>query len=200
MASKTFLGRDIFSAYWGAVLLGFLSQHRPLVFPASQELKNFVKTREESINRFLTSLQSISGLPDDAVQIARVEAPWATTVDLDSVTACSDVALLAGRWIETDELASTDLLRDTALVAVGKLLDGLAASIYSFGDRDKSLAQSCLQIVDALSEVIGDDNPIAHAVRRGYQHWLQHRLPSTISDPNTVPAYREWLKRKLLES
>ena len=195
MASQTFLGRDIFSAYWILVVLGFLESHRPLTFPATVELKDFVRERENQIQHFLQVLQDRTGLSPEIMGIATAEAPWSTSVALDAEMACSDVALLVGRWVDPRDLESDEVLREATLAAIGKMLDGLAASVYSFGDRHAPFRVESVQVLDALCAVLGSESSLTDFVRDGYQHWLDRYLPITAAHPDTVPDYREWLQK-----
>jgi len=196
MYSQTLLARDMFAAYWGIALLGFIADSFPLEYPADHGLREFAKKRREHIDEFLNIVRKRTAIHDDVLSVARHEAPWATDVALTEPQLSGDVSLLVNRWVDmsqsTDQL--DEILASGAANAADRFVLAFAASVFSFGDRDYPLQDRINEVVSALAAIAGADSiPGVSVMRHGYAYWREHELPVSLAHPDTDPAYKAWL-------
>src|SRR5688500_2212503 len=106
MASKTFLGRDMFAAYWGFVLCATLESNRLSRSSFEVALREFVEEQGAELERILEVIQHTTGLEDDIMRIAVDEAPWRSrAAPLDEAALCAELSLHLGRWVDAQELS-----------------------------------------------------------------------------------------------
>lgn len=196
MASQTFLARDIFAAYWGLVILGFLGARRPIGFPAGNALRRYVEMREREVDHFLSTVEAICSLDPRLMKIARDEAPWSPGEELSEDELCSDVSLVVGRLVEVDELRGDGLdalLAQAANNLVEKLIDGLVAALYSFGERSRDPAEASRDVLHALATLLGEESIPGRAAKTGYARWSAERLPAILAHEESDADYKSWL-------
>lgn len=197
MCSQTFLGRDVFAAYWDLATMGYIETRRPLDFPSGEELSDHVASDSDHHDRFLTLVQSFMGLDPVVVRIARDEAPWATGQSRETTEGM--LSLWAGRILSTEDLCGESVdavLEVSSARAVTSLVDAWIGGQYCFGDRAREPGPDLESALRVLARIVGEDTIVAREVMQGLWRWKNERLPSILL--GGVDAYVAWLRNTSL--
>jgi hypothetical protein len=198
MASQTFLGRDMFAAFWGLVVVGFLASRRPVNFPAGEALRRFVEAREGGLHYLLSAVEASCSLDAAVMKVAIDEAPWAPGTELDEESTCSDVSLMVGRLVDVDDLRGAGLdalLAEAADNLVERFVEALLAAIFSFGDRSRGPEAASREVLEALAAFLDEASIPGRAVKTGFARWSERRLPAVVGDAASDADYRAWLRK-----
>lgn len=193
MCSQTFLGRDVFAAYWDLTTMGYVATRRPRDFPSGEELSDHVGSDLDNHDGFLELIQSSMGLDPVVVRIARDEAPWATGQSRETTEGM--LSLWAGRTLSAEDLLGERVdavLAASSARAVSSLVDAWIGGQYCFGDRSREPGPDLESALTVLARIAGEDTIVARAVLEGHGRWKIERLPSILL--GGVDAYIAWLR------
>ncbi|NUQ48582.1 MAG: hypothetical protein HUU27_01485 [Phycisphaerae bacterium] len=142
MYSQTLLGREIFAAIWGTVVLSATSAGIDrLQFPFDPQLRRFVTSHSRDISALWQSVQAFACLSDDVMTIASDEAPWVGTatkyVDIDDLR--SELVLASQKpeeFVGTNRFQETPVdrisVRHGCIDCLARLLGGLISARWAF--------------------------------------------------------------------
>jgi hypothetical protein len=209
--SQTFLGREIFRAWWQYTTLSALAAAERIVLPFGRQLADFAANFEREIDCVLTLTSHVGGLSEEVMRIAADEADWCNgdgtvLASEEDVQVCVGLALPPPRLPEA-EVGTPEfhrLLPSAAKHQLVNLFDGLLDSHYAFvwqvanlpDDRPLALLarlvvifEACRAIGQSVWPFPGERNAFAAV----FAAWRLERLPEIMDDGSHDERFLPWL-------
>ncbi|AKT43466.1 uncharacterized protein CMC5_076980 [Chondromyces crocatus] len=193
MVSQSFIGRDIFSAIWGLVILSAAAEHlEDLRLPFDPQLQQFAAKHDRSLSALWHAVQAYACLNDAVMTISIEDSPWfdpeSTFYEFEMLKAWLVLGSLESQRFREEGVVERltfdhENIRRTCTDLLAKLLDSLLSGHWAFCVDGRSGTEPLTDATRRLQEVFQHLTPILESVR------FPSNAPFTIAFSTWLPTW-----------
>jgi hypothetical protein len=209
--SQTFLGKDIFAAFWGIGLFAALGNAKFIHLPFDVEYKAYMDRHQKITEDLIKQISELTHLSEEVMKIAIDEAPWkhiggdyynslglngefAMSLGLDQCVAYDYTHLE-----EVRQNSSKAIKRELV-----KLFKALLEARFCFyaGSEEGNLPAQCQVLFRGFLDLIGKLESyfdVENLLASTYYNWSKIYVPITLKEGEADPQFQIWLSERILE-